>query len=227
VRRVIGASVGALLTLTLLTGCSVDEIFALGWPLNHVTPQADRMFGEDLPPQTRYNLPIEIVFTVTPVLVVSMLFYFTAVIQNEVNRTGDAELTVSVQASKWNWTFEYPGTLVNGTDQPVSTVGGSDYIPVLVVPTGTRIAFEETSADVIHSFWVPNMLFKRDVIPGLTNIFETSITEEGAVSPEQFAQWLEAKQGGASTPDALRAIGEEPYAVTTQPFPTRREAATN
>ncbi len=280
VRRVVGASVGALLTLTLLTGCSVDRIFALGWPLDHVTPESDRMFdlwigstiaalavgvftwalifwcviryrkrGEELPAQTRYNLPIEIVFTVTPVLVVSMLFYFTAVIQNEVNRTGDAELTVSVQASKWNWTFAYPGTTVDGTDDPVSTVGDSDYIPVLVVPTGTRILFEEKSADVIHSFWVPKMLFKRDVIPGVTNVFETSITEEGAyvgrcaelcgtyhsmmnfevraVSPEQFAQWLEAKQGGASTPDALRAIGEDPYAVTTKPFPTRRQAATN
>src|SRR5690606_25409596 len=86
----------------------------------------------------------------------------------------------SVQASKWNWTFAYPDTL--GADgQPVATTGASDYIPVLVVPTGTRIEFVEHSADVIHSFWVPELLFKLDVFPGnIVNRFETTINTEGA-----------------------------------------------
>jgi cytochrome c oxidase subunit 2 len=276
-RRVIGGLAGGLLTLGLLAGCSIDEAFAFGWPRG-VTPEAHKMFdlwigstiaalavgvfvwglifwciiryrkrGEELPAQTRYNLPIEIVYSVAPFLVVSVLFYYTAVVQNDVNRLGDAELTVQVDASKWNWTFSYPGTA--GPDgQPVATTGDSDYIPVLVVPTGTRVEFVLQSADVIHSFWVPELLFKRDVFPGsLVNRFETTVLTEGAyvgrcaelcgtyhygmnfelraVSPEDYQRWLEAKQAGASTPDALRAIGEEPYAVTTTPFPTDRQAS--
>jgi cytochrome c oxidase subunit II len=262
----------------LLSGCSVDEAFAFGWPLGGITQQSEKMFdlwigstiaalavgvfvwalifwcvvryrkrGHELPSQTRYNLPIEIVYSITPFLVISVLFYYTAVVQNDVNRLGNAEMSVSVQASKWNWTFAYPETL--GPDgQPVATVGDSEYIPVLVVPTGTRIEFVEHSADVIHSFWVPELLFKRDVFPGnIVNRFETTITSEGAyvgrcaelcgtyhsmmnfelraVSPDEFQRWLAAKQDGASTPDALRAIGEEPFAVKTFPFPTKREAA--
>ena len=47
-----------------------------------------------------------------------------------------------------------------------SMLGTSEVIPVLVLPTGRSIRFEETSRDVIHSFWVPELLFKRDVFPG-------------------------------------------------------------
>ncbi len=273
--RVVGFA-GILLTLGLVAGCSADDAFAFGWPKGGVTPQSNQMFnlwigsaiaalsvgvftwalifwcviryrkrGQALPPQTRYNLPIEIVYTVAPFLVVSVLFYYTAVVQTDVNRLGNADLTVSVQASKWNWIFSYPET--RGPDGlPVATVGDSDYIPVLVVPTNRRIEFVENSVDVIHSFWVPEMLFKRDVIPGLENRFETSITTEGAyvghcaelcgtyhsmmnfelraVSPEDFERWLAAKADGASTPDALEAIGQAPFAVTTFPFETKRDA---
>ncbi len=69
------------------------------------------------------------------------------------------------QPCKWNWKFDYPDTL-GSNNQPVSTVGSSDYIPVLVLPTNKRIRFVEHSPDVIHSFWVPELLFKRDVFPG-------------------------------------------------------------
>ena len=276
VRRVVAGIAGGLLTLGLLAGCSVDDAFAFGWPRG-VTPQAEKMFdlwigstiaalavgvfvwglifwcvvryrrrGHELPAQTRYNLPIEIVYSVVPFLVVSVLFYYTAVVQTDVVRLGNAEMTVAVQASKWNWTFAYPES--QGPDGlPVSTTGDSGYIPVLVVPTGERIEFVLHGPDVIHSFWVPDLLFKRDVFPGNTvNRFETTILSEGAyvgrcaelcgtyhfgmnfelraVSPEDFQQWLDAKRAGASTPDALRAIGQEPFAVTTSPFDTAREA---
>jgi cytochrome c oxidase subunit 2 len=118
-----------------------------------------------------------------------------------------------------------------------------------VLPTGKRILFEETSKDVIHSFWVPELLFKRDVFPGsIRNQFEvTSIDQEGSyvgrcaelcgtyhsmmnfelrvVSPEKFDQFIEAKRDGATTQEALTQIGEEPLATTTKPFPTKRDVA--
>jgi cytochrome c oxidase subunit 2 len=206
-----------------------------------------RKRGDALPPQTRYNLPIELIYSVAPFLVVSVLFYYTAVVQTDVNKLSpNPDVTVFVNPSKWNWTFAYPSTL--GPDQlPVATVGSSDYIPVLVLPTNKRIRFVEHSADVIHSFWVPALLFKRDVFPGnVVNQFETTLLTPGsyvgrcaelcgtyhsmmnfelrAVTPEKFQAFLAAKQKGATTPEALQSIGEEPFATTTSPFPTKRNA---
>jgi cytochrome c oxidase subunit II len=206
-----------------------------------------RKRGESLPPQTRYNMPIELVYSVAPFLVISVLFYYTVVVQNDVNKiVADPDVVVQVQPSKWNWSFIYPDT--KGSDgQPVRTVGSSDYIPVLVVPTNKIIEFDEHSTDVIHSFWVPKLLFKRDVFPGnVENKFQTTIIEAGAfvgrcaelcgtyhsmmnfelraVTPEKFEAFLAAKRQGMSTPDALSSIGEEPYAQTTVPFDTKRTA---
>lgn len=203
-----------------------------------------RKRGEELPPQTRYNLPIELIYTVLPFLVISVLFYYTAVIQSSVTKTSaNPDVIVNVEAFKWNWKFSYPEA--NGADgKPVFTVGSSDYVPVLVVPTNERIRIVEHSPDVIHSFWVPELLFKRDVFPGnVINQFEVTIVQEGAyvgrcaelcgayhsmmnfelraVSPAKYDQFLAAKQAGKSTPEALTAIGEDALATTTSPFPTK------
>ena len=68
--------------------------------------------------------------------------------------------------------------------EPVSTVGTSAEIPILVLPTNRTIRFEVASADVIHSFWVPEFLFKLDVIPGedngRNNVFQVTVQKEGA-----------------------------------------------
>jgi cytochrome c oxidase subunit 2 len=123
-------------------------------------------------------------------------------------------------------------------------------IPLLVVPTNRKVRFEEISRDVIHSFWVPETLFKRDVLPGelLRNRFEVTFDKEGryvgrcaelcgtyhafmqfelvVVAPERFDQFINAKKAGQSTQDAMGTIGftgDQRFAVTTQPFNTRRD----
>jgi cytochrome c oxidase subunit II len=206
-----------------------------------------RKRGNELPVQTRYNLPMEFLYTIAPVLIVSVLFYYTAVVQTDVVKTtNNPDVTVEVVAFKWNWQFNYRDGQGVDAETTASVLGTSEVIPILVLPTDRSIRFEETSRDVIHSFWVPEMLFKRDVMPGsIRNVFEVSSLEtEGAyvgrcaelcgsyhafmnfelrvVSPENFDRFLAAKQGGASTQEALTSIGEEPYATTTKPFETRR-----
>lgn len=207
-----------------------------------------RKRGDQLPVQTRFNMPMEFLYTIAPILVVSVLFYYTAVVQTDVDRLSeDPDVTVEVVAFKWNWQFNYRDGVGEDANTVASTVGSSDIIPVLVVPSERTVRFEETSTDVIHSFWVPELLFKRDVFPGsIRNQFEVTIQQNGAyvgrcaelcgtyhsmmnfelrvVSPEQYDRFLDEKRGGASTQDALRAIGEEPYAVTTFPFETKRDA---
>jgi cytochrome c oxidase subunit II len=125
-----------------------------------------RKGSEDIPPrQTQYNLPVEIVFTVIPTIIVAVLFGFTVNVQNFVEKDDpNPDLRVNITAFQWNWRFDYPDA--KGVDgQPVSTLGTSDTIPLLVLPTGKRIEFSQRSNDVIHSFFVPEFLFKRDVFP--------------------------------------------------------------
>jgi len=265
-------------TTLLLSGCSTEEVLRFGWPEGITPQAEQMMDlwtgsaiaalvvgvfvwglifwaviryrkkSDELPTQTRFNLPIEILYTAVPFLIIAVLFYYTAVVQTFVDKQkANPDLTVSVVAFKWNWQFLYPEEL-DQERQPIGTVGSSEEIPVLVVPTGERIRFVETSNDVIHSFWVPALLFKRDVIPGRTNSFEATINpgEEGAyvgrcaelcgtyhanmnfelraVTSEKFDQFIAAKKAGASTYDALEQIGESPVSTTTTPFKTSRTA---
>jgi cytochrome c oxidase subunit 2 len=208
-----------------------------------------RKRGDNLPVQTRFNMPLEVLYTVTPVLIVAVLFYYTAIVQTDVDKmSAKPDMTVEVVAFKWNWQFNYRDAPGEDARTVASNLGSSDVIPLLVLPTGKKIRFEETSRDVIHSFWVPEMLFKRDVFPGnVRNSFEVTLDRPGryvgrcaelcgtyhafmqfelvVVSPEKFDQFLAAKQAGASTQDAMGAIGytgAERFAVTTKPFDTRR-----
>jgi len=202
-----------------------------------------RKRGDELPPQTRYNMPFEILYTVAPFVVIAVLFFYTAIIQTDVDRLSkNPDVNVEVIASKWNWQFVYTDT--KGPDgKPITTVGADDYIPVLVLPAGKSVQFKETSRDVIHSFWVPELLFKRDVFPGkIRNEFEVTIDRQGVyigrcaelcgayhsmmnfevrvVSSADYDRYLQLRQQGQSTPDALRAIGQEPYSIRTRPFDT-------
>src|SRR4029453_16620472 len=209
-----------------------------------------RKRGDELPVQTRFNMPMEVLYTVTPVLVVCVLFFYTAIVQTDVDKLKrDPDQVVEVVAFKWNWQFNYrdgPGPQAHTV---ASTLGSSDVIPLLVLPPGRRVRIEETSRDVIHSFWVPYLLFKRDVFPGsIRNQFEVTLDREGryvgrcaelcgtyhafmqfelvVVSPQRFDQFLAAKRNGASTQDAMAAIGftgAQSSAVTTKPFNTRRQ----
>jgi cytochrome c oxidase subunit 2 len=326
--RMVGLAV-TLGTLTvMLSGCTWQEVFALGWPKG-ITPQAHANYDlwvysviaafvigiivwglmfwtsafhrkkdtdTDLPRQFGYNMPLELALTVTPFLIISVLFYFTVVVQEEMlHKDPNPEVVIDVTAFQWNWKFGYQkvdfkdGTLnyegedlarkatmeskpegvnehgeevvgairgLNPEDRTylnfdkVETLGSSSQIPVLVVPAGKRIEFQIASADVIHAFWVPEFLFKRDVMPDpkanhSDNIFQVSeITKTGAfvgrcaemcgtyhsmmnfelrvVEPNDFKAYLQQRIAGKSNAEALTAINQEPLAVTTHPFDTRR-----
>lgn len=203
-----------------------------------------RKRGDELPRQTAYNLPLEIAYTILPFLIIAALFFFTVVVQNKVqDRSNNPDETIAVNAFKWNWQFVYPDT--TGPDgNPVNTVGTTSEIPILVLPTDRTIRFEVASADVIHSFWVPEFLFKLDVIPGnengRDNVFQVTVRHEGAyvgrcaelcgtyhaymnfevraVSGDDYDAYLKARESGMSTAEALESIGQPGHATTTEPF---------
>jgi cytochrome c oxidase subunit II len=214
------------------------------WGLILYSVVAHRKRGDELPKQTAYNLPLEIVYTILPFVIIAGLFFYTVVVQNRVQeRSEDPDETIAVNAFKWNWQFVYPES--TGPDGlPVNTVGTSSEIPILVLPTDRTIRFELASADVIHSFWVPEFLFKLDVIPGnengRDNVFEVTVQEEGAyvgrcaelcgtyhaymnfevraVSGEDYDAYLAARESGLDTFEALEEIGQPGLSSTTTPF---------
>ena len=170
---------------------SVIAALAVGvivWALIFWTTAFHRKKKSDveLPRQTQYNNPLEVVYTVIPFIIVAVLFYFTTVTQNYV-LANDAEpdVSIDVTAFQWNWEFSYP-EVNDSSGAPVTTIGTSSEVPLLVLPTGQRVQFTLQSRDVIHSFWVPEFLFKRDVFPYPDNndtdkVFQiSSIDREGA-----------------------------------------------
>lgn len=212
----------------------------------------DRRDGEadELPRQTKYNLPAELTFTGLPFIMIFVLFYFTVVVQDDVTAMSEEPSNCTqVTAFKWNWQFTYSDQdcePLEGPDgQAVTETGSSDYIPIIVVPQQEDVRFELRSKDVIHSFWIPDMLFKRDVIPGSeaqTQRFEVDFTEEGTfvgrcaelcgayhafmnfemrvVSPDDYQTFVDARVAGSTTPEALEMIGQDPTASTTDTFNT-------
>jgi cytochrome c oxidase subunit 2 len=140
-----------------------------------------RKKSNELPKQVRYNLPVEILYTVVPFVIVGGLFYYTARDESKLDATPKPDMTVQVVGFRWNWQFGYIEQGGNGQEVVQAQVTGRPGAPaVLVLPTNRSILFRETSPDVIHSFWIIEFNFKRDVIPGRVNSFEISkITRTG------------------------------------------------
>ncbi|MBA3744150.1 MAG: cytochrome c oxidase subunit II [Sporichthya sp.] len=132
--------------------------------------------ADDIPIQTRYNLPIEALYTILPFVMVVVLFYFTERDQSIIlDEDRPADLTVNVVGRQWSWSFNYVTQNAYETGTPAQQ-------PELWLPVNKLVHFDVTSADVIHSWWVPNFLFKMDVIPGRTNTFELTPNKLGTFS---------------------------------------------
>jgi cytochrome c oxidase subunit 2 len=137
-----------------------------------------RRRDDRLPFQRRENIPIEITYMAIPLLVIGVLFGITFASVNFIGRmSADPDLTVKVTGFQWQWRFDYPADHV--------TVIGSDVTePNLVLPAGTKVQFDVTSIDVIHSFWIPGFRFKRDMFPGQIQSFQVDIGERTGSWPD-------------------------------------------
>jgi cytochrome c oxidase subunit II len=162
--------VGNLWTGTWIAALLVG---VLVWGLILWAAFAYRRRGAGLPPQTRYNLPIEFLYTVAPFTVIAALFFFTVQNQNKLlDVSEEPDLTVGVVGQQWAWTFNY-------LDEDVYATGTTTDPTTLYLPVNQTVRFELQSPDVIHSFWVPSFYMKMDVIPGRTNVFQATPNREG------------------------------------------------
>jgi cytochrome c oxidase subunit II len=141
-----------------------------------------RRRDDEIPVQTRYNLPIEILYTVAPIVMVLVLFFFTVTEQDKVLASppgGKADHTVTVVGEQWSWTFNYDKDPALNSSTTVFDAGTTAHKPTLWLPVHKSVEIKLRSQDVIHSFWVPAFLFKMDVIPGRNNHFSFTPTREG------------------------------------------------
>jgi cytochrome c oxidase subunit 2 len=143
-----------------------------------------------LPVQLRYNMPIEIFFTATPLILVLGLFAFTARDQAIIeDQYEDPDVTITAIAKQWSWDFQYNGEEEDGSDA-VWTMGvhaqadesgdiDRDELPTLVLPVDKRVTIDLESRDVQHSFWIIDFLYKKDMYPGHENAWSFIPTREG------------------------------------------------
>ncbi len=129
--------------------------------------------GDGLPKQTRYHLPLEALYTFTPVVIVLVLTFYSVRDTNDLTELTDTSThTVGVVGYKWAWGFNY-------VEEGAHDIGTPEVPATLWMPVDERARFQLTSPDVIHSFWVPAFLFKLDVMPGMMNQFELTPNKVG------------------------------------------------
>lgn len=136
------------------------------------------------PRQLSYNLPMEILYTAVPLVMVLTFFTFSDSTQTAIEEPVDSELVVDVRAKQWAWDYNYAYQGEEKYDASVQphldgSEGKNDEIATLYLPVDTSVTLELNSRDVIHSFWVPAFLQKLDMIPGKTNKIYLTPQEEG------------------------------------------------
>jgi cytochrome c oxidase subunit II len=236
-RRWLPRGVLALVLVTMITGCNATTVENLGlrnpvttqakltvslwqgawiaalavgcvvWGMIIWSVIFFRKKGDRVPNQVRYNLPIEIMYTVIPFIMVGVLFYFTARDENRIDYlsptcTQPKCVVVDVIGSQWTWTFQYPQYPVKNSPSGVTQRGAmwdgilgagdneSDF-PLLEIPDHETVRFNLYSIDVIHSFWVLPFDFKRDVIPGHPNHFQVYPTTTLYSGPDTIGRCSE------------------------------------
>jgi len=133
---------------------------------------------ETLPPQTHGNTTFEVIWTAIPTVIVLALFGMSFATIRAVDKpSGDHAAIIEVRGYQWSWTFDY-GTNKAGTRVLVRTQNNRTP-PEMVVPVGEKVHIEQRSDNVMHSFFVPAFLFKRDLIPGKANGFDITVTSPG------------------------------------------------
>ena len=137
-----------------------------------------------LPVQLRYNLPIEIFYTIVPLILVLGFFAFTARDQAQIEEpTKNPDVQIEVFGKRWAWDFNYvtDNAYSAGVQADFNPDGSidTDNLPVLVLPVDKSIEIKIESRDVIHSFWVVDFLYKKDMIPGKSNYMYFTPTKEG------------------------------------------------
>jgi cytochrome c oxidase subunit 2 len=164
-----------------------------------------RRHGSDIPSQQATNVPLEIAYITTPIVIVAVLFTLTTITQRKMTAiSAHPGLRIQATAYQWGWKFDYP----SGKESASSETGPA----TLVLPLNTTTEIDLISTDVVHAFLVPAFLFQRNAVPGSPTRFDITPDRLGTfdgkcstfcgirhyamtfsvqvLSPTDFEQWL-------------------------------------
>jgi cytochrome c oxidase subunit 2 len=166
------------------------------------------------------SVRIEALWTAVPALILAVVFVLTIRTMAVTAPPAGDPLDVNVTGHQWWWEFDYPQEKIVTANE-------------LHVPVGETVVLHLTSADVIHSFWVPELVYKRDANPGFTNttaftpttpgVFQGACSELCGVqhagmritvvvqSPADYAAWVKQQQTPPPAPTGLAAQGLQVY----------------
>jgi cytochrome c oxidase subunit II len=208
-----------------------------------------RKRSDEMPRQFHENIPIEVLYTAIPILIVAVLFVFTVLTENNVDATvpANASLTstgkpvvnIRVTAFQWGWRFDYPGLNVGVAGE--TTDGPGHHGPQMVVPAGQTVQITLVSDDVIHGFYVRDFNFSRYALPGVTNVFDLTVLNPGtyngqctqicglyhsemlfsvkAVTPSAFSRWASSEVGTGNTLKRSGSSSSNNPPIATHPTP--------
>ena len=181
-----------------------------------------RRHADEIPVQTRYNLPLEIFYTIAPIVMVVVFFYHTVNVQNAVLDDTEQDHTIEVVGQQWSWTFNYRARGQPRAPSSTRRAPGATSRR-WCCPVGETIQFNLHSPDVIHSFGIPAFLMTMDVVPGRVNHYEVTPDTEGTfagkcrelcgtyhsrmlfnvevVSPEEYDAYLQDLEAQGNTAD--------------------------
>ena len=187
-----------------------------------------RRRSDEMPRQFHEHIGIEMTYTIIPVIIVAVLFFFTVLSENNVDATvpavatsaqGKPTVDITVTAFQWGWRFDYPNLGVGVAGE--LTNGPNDHGPQMVVPEGETVQITLISNDTIHGFYVRAFNFSRYAQPGVTNVFDLDLIRLGtfdgqctqfcglyhtdmlfsvrSVTPDQFRAWAASQVAQGNT----------------------------
>lgn len=203
-----GAAVENLYGIFMVVAAVIFVVVAalIGWSILRYRAKPD---ARELPPQVHTNVALEITWFAIPTAIVVVLFIMSVQVTNTVDDVSkhdpEPPLVIQVDGFQWGWRFDLgDGVVVNSLPEDPA---------VISLPVDRPITFMLESPDVIHSFYVPRFLIKRDAVPGRTNRIDVTIDEPGtysgvcaefcgllhdemnftinAVAPAEFEGWLD------------------------------------
>jgi cytochrome c oxidase subunit 2 len=165
---------GHILALWQGTVIAAACVGALVWGLIIWSIVRYRRRNDIVPNQNPENIPIEVFYTLVPIAIIGVLFFFTMRTQSATSQIAERpDVVVNVIGFQWQWQFEYPA-------EGVTVTGNSENRrPQMVLPVGETVQLNLRTTDVVHSFWVPRFLAKRDLIPGIRNRINVHVTKRG------------------------------------------------
>jgi cytochrome c oxidase subunit 2 len=196
-----------------------------------------RRKSDRIPKQSQYHIPLEMTYTIMPIVIVLGLFAATMVVENKEVANPKTDVTINVNAFQWGWKFTYPG-------QNVVVVGQTTQDPEMVMPVNENVHINLTSSDVIHGFYVHAFNFSRYALPGVLNQFTFKAVDIGTyngqctqlcglyhslmvfrvkvVSQADYSAWL-AKEANATVAQASRTATNQQTSSIVPTKPAKSE----